>query len=131
MDLDQRDEAVETEVSEGHDALIVEALDPDEAVLGSLSTRSMVLTWDNLVDVHQSSRTAGHQDLAVALAGVSGSHRLLDPVDRLGGVNASMQRSARHQSRQLVVQCSSSVMTYVTEPLRQPEASQRDVAEDQ
>ena len=34
MDLEQFDEAFDTEVGEGDDAFVVETVDPDEAVLG-------------------------------------------------------------------------------------------------
>jgi hypothetical protein len=57
--FDQLDEALDAEVGEGHDALVVEALDPDQAVLWlhcdrdveeeSLATRSMIQTWESLL----------------------------------------------------------------------------------
>ena len=62
------------------------------------------------------------------LAGVGGGHRLPDPFDRVGRVDAGMQRTGRHQVCQLAVQRALGVIARVAEPLRPPEAPQRDVA---
>jgi hypothetical protein len=50
MDLEQFDEAFDTEVGEGDDAFVVETMDPDEAVFGLHSQSDVIERVDVLAE---------------------------------------------------------------------------------